>query len=134
MEKKTVTLYKKVGRKYVPFDAYWDDCYKTDRMRVGTFRLAYAYQDGGRMYQYDVTPSTAPMVAAMMIAKKAMEEAINESSKNKPSLPAHYTKRQLALIEQFKSDMGGMYPSWWTENSSHEISNAAIKAVLEYKP
>jgi hypothetical protein len=135
MEKKTETLYKKVGRKYVPVHARWYEDNNSDQMKVGTFRLAYAYQDGGRMYEYDVTPATAPMVAAMMIAKKSMENAVHEASKMHPvESTKQYSKRQKEAIDRFKIDMGGMMPLWWTSKSSYEISNAAIKAVLEYKP
>ena len=134
MEHKTEPLYKKVGRKYVPVHARWDEDHNADQMKVGTFRLIYAYTDGGRRYEYDVTPSTAPAVAAMLIAKHAMTEAIHESAKRRPSSPQAYTKKQIDAIARFKTEMGGMYPSWWTENSAHEIADAAIKAVLEFKP
>jgi len=134
MEKETETLYKKIGRKYVPVAARWYEDRNTDQMQVGTFRLTYAYSDGGRRYEYDVTPTTAPMVAAMMVARRAMDDAIGEAVKMRPSTPKPYTKKQLAIIEQFKKDMGGMYPSWWTESSGYDISSAAMKAVMDYKP
>ena len=103
-------------------------------MPVGTFKLTYAYGNGGNRYEYDVTPATAPMVAAMMIAKQPMEEAIREACKMRPSTPQPYTKKQMALIDKFRQDMGGMMPSWWTEQSSYEISAAAMKAVMGYRP
>ena len=80
------------------------------------------------------TPATAPTVAAMMIAKKAMEDAMREACKMRPSGATLYSKKQLATIERFRAEMGGMYPSWWTENSAHEITDAAIRAVVEFKP
>ena len=134
IEKPTETLYKKVGRKYVPVAAYWHERHDTDQMSVGTFRLTYAHADGGRRYEYDVTPATAPIVAAMMIAKKAMEDAMREASKMRPSGTVLYTKKQLATIERFRAEMGGLFPSWWTERMPHEIAEAGIKAVMEFKP
>ena len=136
--KETETVYKKVGRKYVPLAVRWyEDAYK-DQMPVGTFRLLYAYSDGGRRYEYDVTPATAPTVAAMTIARAAMEEAIRDACKMRPSSytskPQSYTKKQQALIAKFREDMGGMMPSWWTENSSYVISERAMQAVMEYRP
>ena len=128
----TETLYKKVGRKYVPVEARWYDDRET--MKVDTFKLTYAYSNGGRRYEYDVIPSTAPMVAAMLIARKAMEDAIQKSSSMRPNTPQKYTTKQLQAIDRFKAEMGGMYPSWWIEGSAYEISEAAIKAVLNYKP
>ena len=130
----TEKLYKKVGRKYVPVSAYWYENERADSMKVGTFRLTYAYADGGSLYEYNVTPATAPFMAAAMIAKNAMCEAIHKQSQMRPSGIRNYTKKQLELIEKFKADMGGMYPSHWQENSAYEIADAAIKAVIEFKP
>jgi len=130
----TTSLYKKVGRKYIPVAAQWDEPVTKDRQAVGTFRLTYAYCDGGRRYEYDVTPATAPAAAAMMIAKVAMEEKLRDMARMRPMGITPYTKNQLALIAKFREDMGGMMPSHWTEESAYRISEAAIKAVLEFKP
>ncbi len=128
-------LFKKVGRKYVPVAARWYEEATQDRQAVGTFRMIYAYRDGGRRYEYEVTPATAPAVAAMLIARVAMEEKLRDMARMHPmGTRIPYTKKQLALIAKFRQDMGGMYPSHWTETSAHEISEAAIKAVLEYRP
>lgn len=131
---KTETLYKKVGRKYVPVAAQWYENSNSDQMKVGTFRLTYAYSCGGQRYEYDVTPATAPMVAASLIAKDAMIKAIQDASSMRPTVPKPYTKKQLAAIERFKVEMGGMFPSWWNEAMPHEIADAAIDAVLNWKP
>lgn len=131
----TTALYKKVGRKYVPVAAQWYEEATQDRQAVGTFRLTYAYRDGGRRYEYNVTPATAPAASAMMIAKVAMEEKLRDMARMHPiGRITPYTKKQMALIAKFRDDMGGMYPSHWTEESAYRISEAAIKAVLEFKP
>ena len=130
----TETVYKKVGRKYVPLAVRWYEDARMDQMPVGTFRLLYAYSDGGRRYEYNVTPATAPMVAAMTIGRAAMEEAVRDACKMRPSTPQSYTKKQRALIEKFRADMGGLMPSWWTENSAYVISERAMQAVMEYRP
>ena len=130
----TTPVYKKVGRRYVPIAAQWYESDRGDQIAAGTFRLVYAHKDGCRRYEYAVTPATAPTVAAMMVARAAMEEAIRKACTMRPNTGTKYTKRQLALIEQFKRDMGMEYPSWWTESSSYEISEAAIAAVMEYRP
>lgn len=133
--KDTTPIFKKVGRKYVPVASQWYDDGNTDQMDAGTFRLTYARRDGCRRYEYNVTPATAPMVAAMAIARAAMEDKIRDLGRMRPmGTLKPYTKRQQALIEKFRSDMGGMYPSHWTENSAHEISSAAMKAVIEFRP
>ena len=132
---KTEPLYRKVGRKYVPVSAYWPEETHQNRQAVGTFRLIYAYADGGRRFEYDVTPATAPTVAAMMIAKHAMCEAIREASKTRPQGGmVKFNKKQVALIKKFREDMGSMYPEWWSEAHPHEVADAAIKAVMEFRP
>ena len=130
----TEPVNKKVGPKYVPIPVRWYEDARMEQMPVGTFRLLYAYSDGGRRYEYDVTPATAPMVAAMTIARAAMEEAIRDACKMRPSTPQSYTKKQQALIAKFREDMGEMMPSWWIENSAYTISERAMQAVMEYRP
>ena len=131
------TLYEKRGRKYVPYSFNWYENYG-DQMKVGAFRLTYCYSNGGRKYDYAVTPATAPFVAAAMVAREAMEQAIREkivATNHIKSQP--YTKKQLAIIERFRkemSDAGGLLPTWWENASVYEISEAAIKAVQEYRP
>lgn len=126
------TLYVKRGRKYVPVYSRrdgWND--SSDLMRVGTCRLTYAYGDGARRYEYDVTPDTAGFVAACTIARHAMEQAITEAAKMKPHEKLRpYTKRERELIAQFQRDMGMVYPQWWAEGSAYDISRAAIDAVM----
>lgn len=128
------TLYVKRGRKYVPVYSRrdgWND--SSDLMRVGTCRLTYAYGDGGRRYEYDVTPDTAGFVAACTIARHAMEQAITEAAKVKPHEKFRpYTKREREIIAQFQQDMGMVYPQWWSEGSAHDISRAAIEAVKNF--
>jgi hypothetical protein len=102
-------------------------------MPVGTFRLTYAYTNGGRRYEYDVKPDTASVTAAMMVARRAMEEAIKAESEMYPE-PKIYTKKQLKIMKKFREDMGGFYPQWWCESSYYDISQAAIDAVMNYKP
>ena len=55
----TETLYRKVGRRYVPAYslAHWN--YDGDLMPVGSFRLVHAYSDGGRRYT-TTSPPTQP--------------------------------------------------------------------------
>lgn len=130
------TLYEKRGRKYVPVQDRWDD--GRDCMKVGQFRLTYCYSEGGRRYEYEVTPATASFVAAATVAREAMEDAIRQrviSTEHIKNVP--YTKKQLAILKRFRkemSDAGGLWPNWWQHTSSYELSEAAIKAVQEYKP
>ena len=129
----TTPRYIKQGRKYVPVSAQWYEDASSDQMAAGTFRLTYAYADGGRRYDYDVTPATAPAVAAMMIAKAAIVDAIRAKSQMRPG-GTKYNKLQLAAIDRFKAEMGGMMPLWWSEACPYDIADAAIKAAMEFRP
>lgn len=128
-------LYKKVGRKYVPQNRIFDF---EHAMPVGSFMLIYANKDGSQQYEYEVKPDTASFVAAAVIAKDAFKQAIREKSEYKPDGTSYpMTKKQLAILEEYRAKMleaGGSMPVWWTASSSHELADAAIKAVREYAP
>jgi len=92
------------------------------------FVLAYR-KDGMTCYEYEVKPDTAGFVAAATVSRAAMEDALRKAASYKSAEPVPYTKRQLALIEQFKRDMGMDYPRWWKETSARDIAQAGIDAV-----
>ena len=133
----TDPLYKKHGRRYVPAYsvAEWD--YGKDRMAVGTFRLTYAYQDGGRRYEYDVTPDTAGWAAAALLAKHAMVEAVRHAAtQHRPatSSVALLTKKQQQAVAQARAILtgAGVLSSMWESASPESIADAAIAAVLQH--
>lgn len=121
------TWFRKVGRKYVPIV----EAEKYDYLTMPANGLTLTYRKDGRtQWEYDVKPDAASFVAAAMVARAAMEAAINEAATYKPQPTMRlYTKRQLALIEQFKADMGMAYPSWWEQTSTRDIAQAGIDAV-----
>lgn len=131
----TEILYEKVGRRYKPkWDVWYDP---RDYMKPGTFRLTYAYGEGGYRYEYKVTPDTAAWVAASMMARHVMEEAMLNAATAKPSMPRLYTQKQLEIIERYRKEMaeaGGNFPEWWHVSSPQEIAGAAINAVKNYQP
>jgi hypothetical protein len=127
------TLYKKIGRKYVPVRVEFD----RDTLAAGCFRLHYAYENGAGMYFYDVKPDTAGFVAAAMIAHKAMEQAISDASKPRAMDPTPYTKKQTEIIERYRKEImeaGGMFPTWWQHASTWDIAEAGIDAVRNFNP
>jgi len=129
------TLYQKIGRRYVPVSTRWND--DSDQMKVGQFRLTYCYTKGGCKYEYNVTPATASWKAAAMVAREAMEKAIQEKSVARPHQSLPYTRRQVVIINRFRKEMkeaGGLLPHWWEHTSAYELSEAAVKAVEEYRP
>lgn len=130
------TLYEKRGRRYIPVSD-WELRDGRDMMRVGTFRLTYCYTEGGRRYEYDVAPDTAGFVAAAMVARHAIEEAIVKAAMPAPSQEVPYTTREKALLDEFirrAQNMDMLWPTWWQHAAPHQISEAAIKAAREYRP
>ncbi len=132
------TLYRKVGRRYVP--VLNSRTYERDTMHVHTWRMVYAYSDGGRRYQYDVKPDNASFKAAAMLAKQAMVDAILKASRATLDIdngrPFRDTAKQKRIIKRFRAEMaaaGGMLPVWWVHTSAEDVANAAIKAVEEWR-
>ena len=132
----TAPLYKKQGRRYVPAYsvAEWD--YDKDRMAVGTFRLTYAYADGGRRYEHDVTPDTAGWAAAALQAKHAMVDALRQAAtQHRPATSkVLLTKKQQQAVAQARAILNGagVLSSMWESASPESIADAAIAAVLQH--
>ena len=130
------TLYRKVGRRYVP--VLNSRTYERDTMHVHTWRMVYAYSEGGRRYEYNVKPDNASFKAAAMLAKQAMVDAILKASAAtlhvQNGLP--FTQKQKRIIKRFRAEMeaaGGMLPVWWVHTSAEDVAKAAIKAVEEWR-
>ena len=129
------TLYRKVGRRYVP--VLNSRTYERDTMHVNTWRMVYAYSEGGRRYQYDVKPDNASFKAAAMIAKQAMVDAIIKASKATLDVEngRPFTQKQKRIIKRFRAEMeaaGGILPVWWVHTSAEDVAKAAIKAVEDW--
>ena len=129
------TLYRKFGRRYVP--ALNSRTYERDTMHVNTWRMVYAYSEGGRRYEYEVKPDNASFKAAAMIAKQAMVDAIINASKATLDVEngRPFTQKQKRIIKRFRAEMaaaGGLLPVWWVHTSAEDVANAAIKAVEDW--
>ena len=130
------TLYRKFGRRYVP--VLNSRTYERDTMHVNTWRMVYAYSEGGRRYEYEVKPDNASFKAAAMIAKQAMVDAIINASKATLDVQngRPFTQKQKRIIKRFRAEMaaaGGMLPVWWVHTSAEDVAKAAIKAVEEWR-
>ena len=120
------TWFRKVGRRYVPIVEAEKYDYVT--MPAEGFVLTHR-QDGCTRYEYEVKPDNAGFMAAAMVARAAMEDAIRQAATYRPSAPVPYTKKQLACIEQFKRDMGMVTTIWWQQTSAREIAQAGLDAI-----
>ena len=131
----TETLFRKVGRRYVPAYslAAWN--YDGDLMPVGSFRLVHAYSDGGRRYAYNVTPDTAGWVAAATLAVHAMTEAIHKANQHTVASGTPWTKKQQAAIAQANAilEAAGIWSRrGWTTAAAHDVAQAGIDAVRQW--
>lgn len=125
----TEIWYRKVGRRYVPVKQAELSNYD---VRPANGCVLTFVKDGATMFAHDVKPDTAGFVAAAMVARNAMEVAIHEATKFRPSSGLQpFTKKQQKLIKQFQADMGGMHPVYWVSQSSYKIAQAGIDAVTD---
>lgn len=136
-EQPSETLYRKVGRRYKP--AFSErSAYDSDLMAVGEFRLTYAYAAGGRRYYYDVTPDTAAVEAAFMLAGHAMAEALREASRYRPDYGVKVlTKRQKEAVKQAREILesaGLLSSSYWRERTADDIVEIGLAAVRAHTP
>jgi len=136
IELKAETLYRKVGKRYKP--ARVEFPYDCDfSVPVGSFILVHAYTDGGRSYQYDVTPDNAGWKAAATLAKNKMADAMRKRAPAKEHVSKYskpYTDEQLALISAFRKQMskaGGLLPDHWTLTTVDDLAQAAIDEVTK---
>ena len=131
----TETLYRKVGRRYVPAYSSEHMAYDSDLMPVGSFRLVHAYSDGGRRYAYDVTPDTAGWVAAATLAVHAMTEAIHKANQHTIASGTPWTKKQQAAIAEASAilEAAGIWSRrGWTTAAAHDVAQAGIDAVKQW--
>lgn len=131
----TETLFRKVGRKYVPAYSLSEWNYDKDLMKAGSFRLVHAYSDGGRRYEYDVTPDTAAWVAAATLALHAMTEAIHKANQHTIASSTPWTKKQQAAIAQANAilEAAGIWSRrGWTTAAAHDVAKAGIDAVRQW--
>ena len=131
----TEILYRKEGRRYIPTYslAAWN--YDGDLMPVGSFRLVHAYSDGGRRYEYNVTPDTAGWVAAATLAVHAMTEAIHKANQLTIASGTPWTKKQQAAIAQANAilESAGIWSGrGWTTAAAHDVAKAGIDAVRQW--
>ncbi len=131
----TETLFRKVGRRYVPAYSLADWSYDKDLMPVGSFRLVHAYSDGGRRYAYEVTPDTAAWVAAATLAAHAMTEAIHKANQRTIASGTPWTKKQQEAIKQANAilEAAGIWSGrGWTTAQAYVVAQAGIDAVTQW--
>lgn len=129
-------LYRKVGRKYVPYLRSFSFDEPSLHVPIGKYALIYAFAENGRSYSYQATPDTAGFIAAVHAFKHEFVDAINRRIPATPTEnPAkHWTKKQKALIDKFRDDMvatGALKPIEWQYLYPDELVDEALEEMLK---
>jgi hypothetical protein len=122
-------LYRKIGRKYVPYVHTYDDLNLL--LKPGEYVMVYMHSDTWRSYSYTARPDTAGFRAAALAFVPQAAAAMDKAKLAKPMTTTRYTKKQLEIIERYRAEMaetGALLPSHWQHVNSHDIFSAAIKA------
>ena len=106
------TLYKKVGRRYVPIAECDPMLY--DAMPEGSHLVTV--KPGVRMTHYAVMPADATVLAVINKHYDALVNAVRDASEKKPTV-IPVTKKQRAMWEACKKAFGG-------ENFALTVPNA----------
>jgi hypothetical protein len=114
------TFYEKVGRRYKPVVEY--DAVLLDALPAGSHLITV--HPGGSSRRYRIDPAFAPLIAAGVYARPAIENALHKASEGRPERKL-ITPEQLAawqkLAEAFGDELATIrYPS------IHDIAQAGV--------
>jgi hypothetical protein len=119
------TLYKKVGRKYVPVAEYSNEV--VDSFPKGT-HLVMCYP-GGQSRRFNIDPAYAPMIAAGRVAEDAICRAISKASEMRPQhTPLTPQQKQAweALAKEFGNELSTLHGL-----SVRDCAEAGVQAMQE---
>lgn len=117
------TLYKKVGRRYVPVAEYDNEV--LDSFPKGT-HLVICYP-GGQSRRFNIDPNYAAMIAAGRVAEDAICKAINKAAELRPQrTPLTFEQKQAweALAKAFGDELTTLRGL-----SIHDCAEAGVKAM-----
>jgi hypothetical protein len=120
----TMTLYKKVGRRYKPVAEYSNEA--IDSFPRGT-HLVMCYP-GGQSRRFNIDPALAPMIAAGRVAEDAICRAISRASELRPQTTP-LTEKQKAAWEALKESFGDEI-STLRGLSIHDCAEAGVQAMI----
>lgn len=121
----TETLYKKVGRRYVPVAEFDPELYHS--LPKGSHLVTV--QPGRTSYRYRVEPALAPMIAAGIYAEDAVVDAMIEASKLRLGREPYTHEQQVAwqaLAEAFDDRLATL-----NGPAAQDISAAGVNAMME---
>jgi hypothetical protein len=117
--------YEKVGRRYVPVSIMDTEF---SPFPNGT-HLVVSVPKNFTMYRYNIDPAFAPLVAAGLYARPAIEDALHAASEKRPARKP-ITEAQLAawqkLAEAFGDELCILQGA-----SVHDIAQAGVDALVQ---
>lgn len=93
------TIYKKVGRKYVPIKEF-DSAYNAGFPKGCHLVIC---EPGKHLYKYNIEPELAPLIAASTYAREAISKTIQESLAMRPSSVLLTEEQKNAWVELSKA-------------------------------
>lgn len=117
------TLYKKVGRRYVPCAEYDNEV--MDSFPRGA-HLVMCYP-GGESRRFNINPNHAALIAASRVAEEAMVTAMSRASELRPQrTPITEQQREAwaKLAESFGEELCTLYGS-----SAYDVVQAGLRAL-----
>lgn len=117
-------FYEKKGRRYAPVAEYDSDW--VDSFPKGS-HLVMCYP-GGQSRKFNIDPAYAPLIAAGRIAENAMQNAMMEASKLKPSsIPLNKKQRNAwdRLAKAFGQEMYTLHGP-----AVHDVIAAGIETLI----
>lgn len=118
------TLYRKIGKKYVPVSEY--DNKITESFSKGTHLVVC--KPGSTIYSYNIEPEFAPMIAAGIYARDAICTALIKASEMRPARSPITSEQQAAwqsLADSFGDELSTLHGA-----SIQEIAQAGVDAMI----
>ena len=117
--------YEKIGRRYVPVREYNTDL--MDSFPEGCHLVICRFQATSRRYQID--PAFAPLIAAGLYARTAIESALAKASEMRPARTPITEEQQAAwkqLAAAFDDELCTLQGA-----SVHDIAQAGVDAMVQ---
>jgi hypothetical protein len=117
--------YEKVGRKYVPVSMADTDF---TAFRKGS-HLVVCAPENYTMYRYNIDPAFAPLIAAGLYVRPAIEDALHKASEKRPACKP-ITEKQLAAWQKLAEALGDELCTLQSA-SIHDIAQAGVDAMVQ---
>jgi hypothetical protein len=121
------TLYKKVGRKYVPVQQY--DSEATDSLPYGSHLIVV--RPGCKTTRLNVDTAFAPAIAAGIYAIDEISAQIVKAGELRSHQAQKLTEDQLAALNAFLKTLSDTDRHYLTHGSAREAAQAGIDKMIE---